>query len=51
MAIENNKGFNMPLTGGDGFVRMVMIGAGLLGGGTYAFVKSRKKKETEKTAC
>lgn len=51
MSIENNKLFNMPFTGGDGFVRMVMIGAGLLGGGTYAFVKSRKKKEAQKTAC
>ena len=46
MAIENNKGFNMPLTGGTGLVGLVILGAGLLGGGVYSMTRNKKKEET-----
>lgn len=46
MAIENNKGFNMPLTGGSGLVGLVILGAGLLGGGVYSMTRNKKKEET-----
>lgn len=46
MAIENNKGFNMPLTGGSGLVGLVILGAGLLGGGVYSITRNKKKEET-----
>ena len=46
MAIDNNKGFNMPLTGGTGLVGLVILGAGLLGGGVYSMTRNKKKEET-----
>ena len=46
MAIENNKGFNMPLTGGTGLIGLVILGAGLLGGGVYSMTRNKKKEET-----
>lgn len=46
MAIENNKGFNMPLTGGTGLVGLVILGAGLLGGSVYSMTRNKKKEET-----
>ena len=46
MAIENNKGFNMPLTGGAGLVGLVILGAGLVGGSAYSVTRNKKKEET-----
>lgn len=42
--VQNNKGFQLPVTGGAGTLLASLIGILLMGGGAFVFVSSRKKK-------
>lgn len=42
--VQNNKGFQLPTTGGTGTILASLIGILLMGGGAFVFFSSRKKK-------
>lgn len=42
--VQNNKGFQLPTTGGAGTILASLIGILLMGGGAFVFFSSRKKK-------
>ena len=45
--VQNNKGFQLPTTGGAGTLLASLIGILLMGGGAFVFISSRKKKKAE----
>ena len=42
--VQNNKGFQLPTTGGAGTLLASLIGILLMGGGAFVFISSRKRK-------
>lgn len=42
--VQNNKGFQLPTTGGAGTLLASLIGIMLMGGGAFVFISSRKRK-------
>lgn len=44
VTIQNNKGFELPITGGTGTILASLIGILLMGGGAFVLISSRKQK-------